>query len=286
MTQNHTHTFPTGRASMGLKPIDDDDWSILDSLYLDRMHVFLQLWSFPVFLMYLTLVIGWSRLQSLTSKDNAQWKPWLSPHSMLTRLIILAYNGGAVYLSFRASSELYQAIQRAPSLWVTIDHSSPFLRRGLQVYYLSKLYELADTFWMLARGKRKQVSSLHLLHHSSMILLSDFALFRTPYITMVPALLLNSFVHIILYSYYSIALFTPFIGSWLKLPMTVIQIAQFVFLTVFHFKGWRQHHFCLWSLIYTLYMLISFMNIATNAVTTVPSSSKKNSDNEFHQKNE
>jgi elongation of very long chain fatty acids protein 4 len=37
-------------------------------------------------------------------------------------------------------------------------------------YYISKAYELLDTFWMVIRKKNDQISFLHVLHHSSIVI--------------------------------------------------------------------------------------------------------------------
>jgi hypothetical protein len=36
-------------------------------------------------------------------------------------------------------------------------------------YFISKAFELMDTFWMVIRKKNNQITFLHVFHHSSMV---------------------------------------------------------------------------------------------------------------------
>jgi hypothetical protein len=40
---------------------------------------------------------------------------------------------------------------------------------ALYWYYISKVIELFDTVWMVLRKKDRQISFLHLLHHSAIV---------------------------------------------------------------------------------------------------------------------
>ena len=48
----------------------------------------------------------------------------------------------------------------------------------------------------------RQVSPLHVYHHASMLLLSDLAYSKYPTASFAVGLMLNSFVHVVLYAYY------------------------------------------------------------------------------------
>ena len=82
--------------------------------------------------------------------------------------------------------------------------SNPYVSYGLFVYWITKYYELLDTVFMLLRHKIRQMSFLHVFHHASMALLSDYSYNYAPYITIAFGLCMNSFVHVVMYGYYAL----------------------------------------------------------------------------------
>lgn len=96
----------------------------------------------------------------------------------------------------------------------------------LWVFYLSKILDFFDTFFIVARGSWAQFSFLHIYHHISIYLVywlnvnSGFD--GDIYFTIV----LNSFVHFVMYSYY----FMSLIGKPLKNKqiITQLQMLQFI----------------------------------------------------------
>ncbi|KAK3264660.1 hypothetical protein CYMTET_26613 [Cymbomonas tetramitiformis] len=100
------------------------------------------------------------------------------------------------------------------------------------VYYLSKFYELIDTAVLILRGKG--LNFLHVFHHASVILMAYLWLECAQSLQTI-ALMTNTFIHVIMYSYYflcSIGVQPP----WKKL-VTQSQIIQFAFS---HLMGyWR-----------------------------------------------
>jgi hypothetical protein len=92
------------------------------------------------------------------------------------------------------------------------------------VYYLSKFYELLDTALIVLSDK--PLSALHVWHHAVVILMSWLWLEHAQSLQLI-AMLTNTGVHVIMYSYYfltSVGIRPP----WKKL-VTNIQIVQFVF---------------------------------------------------------
>ena len=121
---------------------------------------------------------------------------------------------------------------------------------------LNKVVELSDTVFMLLRHKFRQISPLHVYHHASMLLLSDLAYSKYPYANFAVGLMLNSFVHVVLYAYYGLtaAGFNP---QWKK-RLTELQIAQFVIDLIHGVPGVLYHNFCVWSMLYGCSMLYLF----------------------------
>ncbi|KAI1286046.1 putative protein for very long chain fatty acid elongation [Halotydeus destructor] len=95
-----------------------------------------------------------------------------------------------------------------------------------------KVFDLLDTVFFVLRKKDSQVTTLHLVHHSIMPLTVYFGTKMAP---MSPTLLiglLNSFVHILMYTYYLLASFGPKMAPylWWKKYLTQIQLVQFCIL--------------------------------------------------------
>jgi len=96
-------------------------------------------------------------------------------------------------------------------------------------YFFSKLLDLFDTIFFVLRKKQNQLTFLHIYHHTIILALSwiitkyypggEFALFGT----------INSFVHIVMYSYYFLTIFkTEYKKAWWKKYLTQLQLIQFV----------------------------------------------------------
>ncbi|KAI2802009.1 hypothetical protein RDWZM_010480 [Blomia tropicalis] len=98
------------------------------------------------------------------------------------------------------------------------------------LYYLSKLVDLFDTFFMALRKSNQQITFLHIWHHSSLPYAGWLYLKYNPY---TPSILIipfvNSFVHIIMYGYYGMAALGPHMRPylWWKKYITQIQLFQF-----------------------------------------------------------
>ena len=79
---------------------------------------------------------------------------------------------------------------------------------------------------MFLRHKFRQVSTLHVYHHASMLLLSDIGASIYPMGFMVSGLMMNALVHVFLYAYYGLAAAgRP--PQWRR-RLTEMQIIQFV----------------------------------------------------------
>ena len=104
------------------------------------------------------------------------------------------------------------------------------------VHYLSKYLDYFDTFFIIMRGKvRQQLTFLHIYHHSSIAIVWGYLLnVGHGNGTAAFGCLINSFVHLVMYSHY---LYTSFgyVNPYKKY-ITQIQLAQFV-ICIVHFFG-------------------------------------------------
>jgi len=104
----------------------------------------------------------------------------------------------------------------------------------LYIFFLSKIYEFLDTFIMLLKGNLQQVSLLHVYHHVSMSLIWWMIINTAPGGDAYFSAALNSFVHVIMYSYYLLA---AYLGKdsrrrdrylWWGRYLTQFQMLQFL----------------------------------------------------------
>lgn len=101
-------------------------------------------------------------------------------------------------------------------------------------FYFSKFIELLDTIFFIMRKKFNQVSFLHVFHHGIMpfswwfgvkFVAGGFGSFHG---------MLNSFIHLVMYTYYGLAALGPKYQKylWWKKYMTTMQITQFIIVTL------------------------------------------------------
>ncbi|XP_069698800.1 very long chain fatty acid elongase 1-like [Periplaneta americana] len=99
-------------------------------------------------------------------------------------------------------------------------------------YFFTKVVELADTVFFVLRKKDRQVTFLHVYHHSSLVLGTWAYMKYLPGEQGVLIGTVNSIVHVIMYFYYMVAALGPEYQKyiWWKKYMTAIQLGQFVFI--------------------------------------------------------
>lgn len=102
------------------------------------------------------------------------------------------------------------------------------------LFYMSRLIEWLDTIFFVLRKKERQVTKLHVFHHSFVPLISWIYLKYHPGYSVAFFPLVNTFVHSIMYTYYFLATFglsiQPYL--WWKRYLTSLQIAQFVLILI------------------------------------------------------
>ncbi|KAL7798138.1 fatty acid elongase [Trichoderma ceciliae] len=93
------------------------------------------------------------------------------------------------------------------------------------IFYLSKFYEVLDTFIILAKGKYS--STLQTYHHAG-AMMCMWAGMRYMAIPIWIFCLFNSFIHALMYTYYTLSAFSFKIPTAMKRTLTSMQITQFV----------------------------------------------------------
>lgn len=139
-------------------------------------------------------------------------------------------------------------------------------------YYVSKCMEFMDTFFFILRKKENQLSFLHIYHHSTMFCVWWAGTRFVPGGSVLSAVMVNCFVHVLMYSYYALAAMGPRIQKylWWKKYLTMIQLVQFaagvsvgIYLIVSgcQFTRWMQYVF----VCYALSFLMLFSDFYKNA---------------------
>lgn len=114
------------------------------------------------------------------------------------------------------------------------DTESPPVASLLWLFYISKVWDFWDTIFIVLGKKWRQLSFLHVYHHLTIFLFYwlntnvyyDGDIFLT--------ILLNGFIHTVMYTYYFICMHTkdPATGKslpiWWKSSLTMMQMIQFV----------------------------------------------------------
>ncbi|TMW50635.1 hypothetical protein DOY81_004294, partial [Sarcophaga bullata] len=110
--------------------------------------------------------------------------------------------------------------------------------RGCWWYFFSKFTEFFDTFFFVMRKRYDQVSTLHVIHHGIMPVSVWWGVKFTPGGHSTFFGFLNTFVHIIMYTYYMLAAMGPKVQKylWWKKYLTVLQMIQFVLVMVHSFQ--------------------------------------------------
>lgn len=216
----------------------------------------------------------------------------LGPHYMRERRpyscrsLLLVYNVCLTLLS------LFMFTQLVPAVWhghynffCQNTFSAPEMdnkvMRILWWYYFSKLVEFMDTFFFILRKNNHQITFLHIYHHATMFNIWWFVMNWVPCGHSFFGPMLNSFVHVVMYSYYglsSIPAMRPYL--WWKKYLTQLQLIQF-FLTVCHTTcavlwpcgfpvGWT-----LFQISYMFTLIVLFANFYSQTYKKPQDSSKK-----------
>lgn len=140
---------------------------------------------------------------------------------------------------------------------------------GTHAYFLAKFMDLFDTVFFVLRKKKEQISFLHLYHHSILFVCSWYYL---KYLVLdmetgVFVGLINSAVHVLMYTYYGLAALGPKVQKylWWKRYITRIQLIQFVsilayIIAMFCFSCRMDASFIYWFLINVCLFIYLFLD--------------------------
>ncbi|CAK1583494.1 unnamed protein product [Parnassius mnemosyne] len=115
-------------------------------------------------------------------------------------------------------------------------NSIEFAWKVCYTYFVIKIIDLLDTVFFVLRKKQNQVTFLHVYHHFGMVAVAWGMVKWVPGGHMTLLVTINSFVHIIMYTYYLLTVWDESYkkSMWWKKHVTQIQILQFSILLL-HF---------------------------------------------------
>lgn len=176
--------------------------------------------------LYLTFVLN------LGPKFMEKRKP------MNIKYIILFYN--LMQTIFNSYILAYQFIRPdvASYLWNHLCH--PDTTKGSIIhevhiaswyFSISKIIDLLDTVFFVLKKKQSHISFLHVYHHVNMVITCFAHLRFIKSENAAIGTIINSFVHVVMYSYYFLTALGPSVQKhlWWKKYLTRIQIIQFIF---------------------------------------------------------
>lgn len=171
---------------------------------------------------------------------------WLGPKLMAKHESFKLNNILLIYNLGMAAANLWLFVQ---GLWVS-DYGLDTLgcgkfggdigqspRRGIYLGYLffvTKLVELLDTIFFVLRKKKEQITFLHVFHHSIVPLFCWIGIKLAPGGPNGFFPLINSFIHVVMYTYYALTTFGPRVQPylWWKKYLTKLQMLQFVLVMI------------------------------------------------------
>ncbi|XP_043648443.1 elongation of very long chain fatty acids protein 4 [Drosophila teissieri] len=188
------------------------NWPLVDSL-----------WNVPVLLTLYLLMVRYA------PKWTTSYKP------LQLRVPLFCHSLAMVFLNGYICLELYTATRDlgynfgCQPCRVSFNPLEMRVVTAFWWFYISKIFEFADTAFFILRQKWSQLSFLHVYHHSTMFVFCWILVKWMPTgATYVPAMI-NSFVHIVMYGYYALSVLGPRVQKylWWKRYLTGLQLVQF-----------------------------------------------------------
>ena len=230
-------------------------------VYYRVFYTFLTCWSAPIIALYILMVVFSGQLMKLFNP-------------LQLRVVLILHNFVCCVMSLLSMVGFIVGLWQTGDIY-SMEHAGGILLHSMLVYWVSKLVELMDTVYMLLRHKQKQMSFLHVWHHSSMALLADYAYHHATWPAVIVIVALNSAVHVVMYGYYGLTAVYPLHAFTWKKRITQLQMAQFIIGIFFALYGYFHYGFCIYSILYGVVMLILFSNFYYHAFVRRQKSTKQ-----------
>ncbi|XP_041365542.1 elongation of very long chain fatty acids protein 4-like isoform X2 [Gigantopelta aegis] len=240
------------------------DWLLMDSCLP------------TVFFTCLYLVVVWVGPKVMEHREPFNLKWFINAYNFVLILVNLHIcTQLLVWTTHQGYSYICQPVR------YTHEEGEMKIASALWWFYFSKLLEMLDTIIFILRKKNNQVSFLHVYHHATMFPIWWIGVKWVAGGQSFFGAMINSFIHVIMYSYYGLAALGPQFQKylWWKRYLTKLQLIQFM-AGIIHaaqslvfgcdFPAWMH-----WALIiYAATILLLFLNFYFHAY--IKAQQKKN----------
>lgn len=188
-------------------------------------------WAFTGFSTAISIALGYIAFVVVGSAIMKSGVPAMDPYP-----IKFIYNVSQIFLCAYMTIEAFMVGYRNSYSFCCNDYdtANPPMANLLWLFYVSKIWDFWDTIFIVLGKKWRQLSFLHVYHHFTIFLFYwlnvnsqyDGDVFLT--------IVLNGFIHTVMYTYYFICMHTkdPKTGKslpiWWKSSLTSMQLVQFV----------------------------------------------------------
>ncbi|KAJ3219900.1 hypothetical protein HDU67_008429 [Dinochytrium kinnereticum] len=179
---------------------------------MDPMHVVL------IIVAYLVVVFTGMLVMSALPRMNVN-------------LLAMVHNTAMVSLSaYMMGGIIYEAVINNYVVWGNpVDYSEKGwpMAKMVWLFYVSKIFEFVDTLIMVLKKNNRQISFLHVYHHTSVFAIWWMVTYVAPGGESYFSSSLNSFIHVVMYGYYLLSSMGIKQVSFIKRYITAMQMTQF-----------------------------------------------------------
>eukprot|EP00980_Cylindrotheca_fusiformis_P031102 scaffold25830_cov162-Cylindrotheca_fusiformis.AAC.3 len=189
-------------------------------------------WPLTDFYTVLSIAVGYVVITIAASiVIQATNVPAVDPHGLK-----FLYNLSQILLCSYFSIEAFLIAYRNSYTFACNEYNQldPKCAKLMYLFYLSKIWDFWDTIFIVLGKKWNQLSFLHVYHHFSVFLICWLQLNALYDGDVYLFIMLNAFIHTVMYSYYLICMHTkdPITGTsfpiWWKSSLTIMQMIQFI----------------------------------------------------------
>ncbi|KAF9112887.1 hypothetical protein BGX27_002644 [Mortierella sp. AM989] len=170
----------------------------------------------------ITVFVG---MQIMKTFNRFEVKSFSLLHNFVLVSISAYMCGGVLYEAYKGNYTLFENMA---------DHTSKGfpMAKMIWLFYFSKIMEFVDTMIMVLKKNNRQISFLHIYHHSSIFMIWWLVTFSAPNGEAYFSAALNSFIHVIMYGYYFLSALGFKQVSFIKFYITRSQMTQFCMMSI------------------------------------------------------
>ncbi|XP_055330850.1 elongation of very long chain fatty acids protein 5-like [Paramacrobiotus metropolitanus] len=184
------------------------------------------------------VLLGYIAFAVLGPKLMARYKPLELKWPMFAYNVAIAIWSLWMFLELLINSRISNYNYICDPYTLSYEPSELRIVNAMWHYWLSKGVEFLDTGFMVFKKKNSQITFLHVYHHTFMFPFLFFGVLFGPCGQAIVGPIMNTFVHVVMYSYYAMSLFPalqPYL--WWKKYLTQLQLVQFIILLTLTANG-------------------------------------------------